>query len=236
MLESTAACGLEAIGAEVVGCRRCPRLVGWREEVAVRPPPRYRGQAYWARPVPGFGDHQASILVAGLAPAANGGNRTGRVFTGDRSGEWLFAALWRAGLASQAASIAAGDALRLQHVYISALVKCAPPANRPRPDERDSCAPYLGREIAALTKLRVIVALGAFAWDGILRILGRSGATLPSPRPRFGHASHLLVGDLHLLGCFHPSQQNTFTGRLTATMMDCVLQTAKRLAGIGGVE
>lgn len=216
---------LAQINAQIVGCTRCPRLVRWREEAARHPPRRYAGEAYWARPLPGFGDPEGRILIVGLAPAAHGGNRTGRIFTGDQSGDFLFAALHRVGLASQATSRRPGDGLRLHDAYIGAVNRCAPPANRPTPAERDKCLPYLAGEIVALARLQVIVALGAFAWDGALRALATHGYG-GRPRSRFGHAAEILVGPYRLIGSFHPSQQNTFTGRLTAAMLDEVLGRA----------
>ena len=180
--------------------------------------------------MPGFGDAQAQLLIVGLAPAAHGGNRTGRIFTGDASGDFLFAALHRAGLASQPTSRSVDDGLRLSNAYIAAVNRCAPPANRPTPGERDNCLPYLVAEIAVLPRLRVIVALGAFAWDGALRALAARGHTC-RPRPAFGHGAEVEVGPYRLIGCFHVSQQNTFTGRLTPPMLDVVLQRARQLAG-----
>ncbi len=220
---------LDRIEEDIVACRRCPRLVAWREAVALAPPARYAGQRYWARPVPGFGDPGARMLLVGLAPAAHGGNRTGRVFTGDRSGDWLFAALWRAGLANQPASIAAGDGLRLHDAYIAAVVRCAPPQNKPTPEERDTCLPYLVRELRVLRRVRVLVCLGAFGWDGALRALAASGH-LARPRPRFGHLAEAAVGPYTLVGCYHPSQQNTFTGKLTASMLDQAFRRARELS------
>jgi len=220
---------LAALNDLIVACARCPRLVWWREEAARHPPRRFAGQPYWARPLPGFGDPAASILVVGLAPAAHGGNRTGRIFTGDQSGDFLFAALHRAGLANQPASTHRDDGLRLAGVYIGAVNRCAPPANRPTPAERDNCLPYLATEVAALGRLRVIVCLGAFAWDGALRALAGLGQTV-RPRPAFGHATEAAVGDYLLIGCFHPSQQNTFTGRLTPAMLDEILGRAAAAA------
>ena len=181
--------------------------------------------------MPGFGDPQARILLLGLAPAAHGGNRTGRVFTGDRSGDWLFAALHRAGLANQPVSIRAGDGLRLADAYIAAAVRCAPPQNAPTPGERDRCLPYLERELGLLAHVRVIVVLGGFAYAVAWRVLGASGRPLPSPRPRFGHGLEVQTGDVTIVGCYHPSQQNTFTGRLTEPMLDAVLGRARELAG-----
>ena len=219
---------LERIRGEVVACRLCPRLVEWREQVAREKVARFADQEYWGRPVPGWGDPGAAILILGLAPAAHGGNRTGRIFTGDRSGDFLFASLHRTGFANQPTSVAVDDGLQLDHVYIGAVNRCAPPANKPTPEERDNCLPYLEREIATLERLRVIVALGAFAWDGALRALAELGH-LTRPRPRFGHLAEARVGPLILLGCFHPSQQNTFTGKLTEAMLDEVFERAREL-------
>jgi uracil-DNA glycosylase family 4 len=222
---------LARLAAEVESCTLCPRLVAWREAVAADPPRRHQGETYWARPLPGFGDPDARLLVVGLAPAAHGGNRTGRIFTGDRSGDWLFAALHRAGYANQPTSEHPGDGLRLAGAYVAAVVRCAPPANKPAPAERDNCLPYLVRELRLLTGVRAIVALGSFAWDGALAALRRAGMEVPRPKPRFGHGAEAQVGPYTLLGCFHPSQQNTFTGRLTEPMMDAVFQRARALAG-----
>jgi uracil-DNA glycosylase family 4 len=210
---------------EIVSCRACPRLVAWREQVARDKRAAFRDETYWGRPVPGFGDRSARILVLGLAPAAHGANRTGRVFTGDRSGEFLFRALHRAGLANQPMSVAAGDGLELTGVWITAPVKCAPPENKPSPDERAACAPFLTRELALLTELRVVVCLGAFGYEAACRHLG------VARRPRFGHGVEVPLDDgLTLLCSFHPSQQNTFTGRLTEEMLDAVLARAVVLA------
>jgi uracil-DNA glycosylase len=227
---------IEQVTAEVVACRLCPRLVAWREAVAADPPPRYRGERYWAKPIPGFGDPAAGVLVVGLAPAAHGGNRTGRVFTGDRSGDWLFRALHRAGFASQPQSTHAGDGLELHGCYVAAVVRCAPPANKPAPGERDACLGYLVREIHQLAGLRVIVALGSFAWDGALRALRAGGWAPPAPRPVFGHGAEAVIpqrqgrAGVVLLGCYHPSQQNTFTGKLTEPALDAVFDRARALA------
>jgi uracil-DNA glycosylase len=218
---------LAALEREVISCRRCPRLVAWREEVARVKRAAFADQEYWGRPVPGFGDPDARILVLGLAPAAHGGNRTGRIFTGDRSGDWLFAALWRAGLANQPESRHRGDGLRLEGCYVAAAVRCAPPANRPLPTERDNCLPYLDRELRLLHRLHVIVCLGAFAWDAALRGLAALGVSPPRPRPRFAHGASACLDDWTVLGSYHPSQQNTFTGRLTETMLDGVFERAK---------
>jgi uracil-DNA glycosylase family 4 len=224
---------LASLSAEVVACRRCPRLVEWREEAAANPPARFRGQRYWARPLPGWGDPTAAILLVGLAPAAHGGNRTGRLFTGDRSGDFLFAALHRVGLVNQPASVDREDGLTARGVYIAPVVRCAPPANKPLPEERNACQPFLAREITLLPELRVIVALGAFAWDGALRALDGPGLSLgrPAGRPAFGHGAEVTLGGLTLLGTYHPSQQNTFTGRLTPEMLDRVIVRARQLAG-----
>ena len=223
-----------ALRREVTSCKRCPRLVEWRERSAAEPPRRYRGQPYWARPLPGFGDPSASIVIVGLAPAAHGGNRTGRIFTGDRSGDWLFAALHRAGLANQPTSVSADDGLRLRGAYVTAVNRCPPPQNRPTTEERDNCLPYLVRELRMLRAGRVIVALGSFAWAGSLLALAGQGAEIHRPRPRFGHGAEVEVEarrrSWRLLGCFHPSQQNTFTGRLTEPMMDTVFARARELA------
>jgi uracil-DNA glycosylase len=219
-----------------VSCTRCPRLVEWREQSAADPPRRYRGEKYWARPLPGFGDPKARIVIIGLAPAAHGGNRTGRIFTGDRSGDWLFAALHRAGLANQATSVSVDDGLRLRGAYITAVNRCPPPQNRPTTEERDNCLPYLARELRLLSSGRVLVALGSFAWAGALLALSQLRMELPRPRPRFAHAAEAEIGtgeeSRWLLGCFHPSQQNTFTGKLTEPMMDAVFSRARRLAAV----
>lgn len=225
---------LPALDAAVSHCRACPGLVAWREQVAATKRAAFRDQTYWGRPVPGFGALSARIAVLGLAPAAHGGNRTGRVFTGDRSGDVLFAALHRAGLANQPTSVAADDGLRLIDTRVVAAVRCAPPANKPTPAERDTCAPWLHREFELLRpSLRVVVALGAFAWAAwwptSTRVYGRRP---PTPRPAFGHGAHWSggAGAPDLLGCYHVSQQNTFTGRLTPAMLDEVFAEAKRLA------
>jgi uracil-DNA glycosylase len=222
---------LPALAKEVTTCRRCPRLVEWREAVAADPPKRYRGERYWARPLPGFGDPRAAIAIVGLAPAAHGGNRTGRIFTGDRSGDWLFAALHRAGLANQPTSVSADDGLRLEGAYVTAVNRCPPPGNRPTTEERDNCLPYLTRELCLLGQARVLVPLGAYAWAGSLLALADLGVELPRPRPRFGHGAEAEVGPYRMVGCFHPSQQNTFTGKLTEPMMDAVFARAQELAG-----
>jgi uracil-DNA glycosylase family 4 len=205
-------------------------LVAWREEVAATKRAAYAREEYWGRPLPGFGDGDAAVIVLGLAPAAHGGNRTGRIFTGDRSGDWLFAALWRAGFANQPASVSRDDGLTLRGCFVTAAVRCAPPANRPAPSERDNCLPYLAGELGLLRAARVIVCLGGFAWDAALRVLRDAGEQLPRPRPRFGHGAEAEVGRFVLLGCYHVSQQNTFTGRLTEPMLDEVFSRARRLA------
>jgi uracil-DNA glycosylase family 4 len=221
-----------ALAARIAGCRSCPRLVTWREQVAREKRAAFRDETYWGRPVPGFGDLGARILLLGLAPAAHGANRTGRMFTGDRSGDFLYAALHRAGLASQPTSVAAGDGLELRGCFITAAVRCAPPANKPLPAERDNCAYWLEEELALVPDRRVVVCLGAFAWEAALRSPAVIGGPPPKPRPTFGHGAEWGP----LLGCFHPSQQNTFTGRLTPAMMDDVFERAKELAAgpVGG--
>jgi len=220
-----AAAALAEIESRVVRCRRCPRLVEWRERVAREKRAAYVGEEYWGRPLPGFGDPQARVYVLGLAPAAHGGNRTGRIFTGDRSGDFLFAALHRAGFASQPTSERRGDGLELRDAFIAAAVRCAPPANRPLTSERENCLPYAAEELAVLPSARVVLCLGGFAWDAAARLVELH------PRPRFGHGAEARAPDGRaLLGCFHPSQQNTFTGRLTPTMMDDVLRRARELA------
>ena len=218
--------GLAELREEIESCRACPRLVDWREQVAREKRRAFADQKYWGRPVAGFGDPGAGIFILGLAPAAHGANRTGRVFTGDRSGDFLFAGLFRAGLANQPQSFARDDGLALHDVFVGAAVRCAPPANKPTPAERDTCLPYAQRELA-LVDPRVIVCLGAFAWDAALRLAGPP----PRPRPKFGHgAEHRLDDGRVLLGCFHVSQQNTFTGTLTEAMFDTVFERAKELA------
>jgi uracil-DNA glycosylase family 4 len=222
---------LSALEQEIVVCRRCPRLVAWREEVARVKIARFADEEYWGRPVPGFGDPGARVLIVGLAPAAHGGNRTGRIFTGDRSGDFLFASLQRTGFANRAESIRRGDGLRLRDLWLAAVNRCAPPANRPTPAERDACLPYLVRELEALERVRTIVALGDFAWDGALRALKAHGH-IERPRPKFGHGAEAEIGPYTLLGTYHPSQQNTFTGKLTPGMLDAVFERARALARI----
>jgi uracil-DNA glycosylase family 4 len=216
---------LRRLNQELVACRRCPRLVEWRERVAREKRAAFRDQTYWGRPVPGFGDPAARLLVLGLAPAAHGGNRTGRIFTGDRSGDWLFGSLHRTGFANQPHSVARDDGLALRDCYVTAPVKCAPPDNKPLPLERANCAPWLDRELELVPTIRVVVALGAYAWDAALRHLGPV-----RPKPRFGHgAEAALPGRRTLLGSYHVSQQNTNTGRLTEAMLDRVFLRAREL-------
>jgi uracil-DNA glycosylase family 4 len=221
---------LEALEREVVACRRCPRLVQWREQVARERRAAFASEEYWGRPLPGFGDPGARVLILGLAPAAHGGNRTGRIFTGDRSGDWLFASLWRTGFANQPTSVARDDGLTLRDCFIAAAVRCAPPANRPLPAERDNCLPYLVRELTLLERLGAIVCLGGFAWEVAFRALAALGIATPKPRPRFAHGAFVELDGWTLLGCYHPSQQNTFTGRLTEDMIDAVMAKARELA------
>ena len=214
---------LKELSEEITNCRRCERLVAWREEAAAHPPKRYRGETYWARPVPGFGDPEAAIVLVGLAPAAHGANRTGRMFTGDRSGEWLYAALHRAGLANKPHSESRDDDLRLNG---------APPANKPNIVERDTCQRFLERELPLLENAKVLLALGQFGWDAALRTIRALGYDPPRPKPRFGHGAEAELGPYTLLGSFHPSQQNTFTGKLTEPMLDAVMARAKELADL----
>jgi uracil-DNA glycosylase family 4 len=220
---------LAALEAELTGCRRCPRLVAWREQVAAEKRAAFRDETYWGRPVPGLGDPRARLVLLGLAPAAHGANRTGRMFTGDRSGDFLFAALHRAGYANRAHSVHRGDGLELRDCFITAAVRCAPPQNKPLPAERDNCARWLAQELPLLEHARVILCLGAFGWEAGLRALPLFGATAPRPRPPFAHGAERAAGRVTLLGCFHPSQQNTFTGRLTPAMLDAVLDRAREL-------
>jgi uracil-DNA glycosylase family 4 len=225
---------IEALHAELEGCRRCPRLVDWRERVARERRAAFADERYWGRPLPGFGDARATLLILGLAPAAHGANRTGRMFTGDRSGDFLFASLWRCGYANQPHSEHSGDGLQLRGAWVTAGVRCAPPGNRPTPGERENCLPWSVRELALLTRIRVVVCLGAFAWDVGLRLRAASAdppRRPPRPRPRFGHGVEDHGEPYRLLGCYHPSQQNTFTGKLTAAMMDAVFERARALAG-----
>ena len=216
---------LERVTQEVVNCFKCPRLVAWREQVGRQKRAAYANAEYWARPVPGFGDPDAKLLIVGLAPAAHGGNRTGRIFTGDRSGDWLFGALHRAGFANQPTSVSRDDGLHLRGAYIAACVRCAPPDNKPTPQERDTCLPYLARELNLLTRVEVIVCLGKFAYDGASRLLGLK------QRPAFGHGVEARAPNgLTLVCSFHPSQQNTFTGKLTVPMFDAIFARVRELA------
>ncbi|MDX6698863.1 MAG: uracil-DNA glycosylase [Solirubrobacteraceae bacterium] len=221
---------LAEVEARVTRCRRCPRLVEWRELVAREKRASFADQEYWGRPVPGFGDPHARVLVYGLAPAAHGGNRTGRVFTGDRSGDWLFASMYRTGFANQPASVAPDDGLELQGAWVTAAVRCAPPANKPLPRERDNCLPWSVAELELIPTIHVIVCLGSFAWDAALRLVTALGEPVPRPRPRFGHLAETRIGRFTLVGSFHPSQQNTFTGKLTEPMLDAVFLRARELA------
>jgi uracil-DNA glycosylase family 4 len=230
MSRQTREAALAELAAEVHVCRLCPRLVAWREAQAADPPRRYRGEEYWAKPLDGFGDPAARVVVVGLAPAAHGGNRTGRIFTGDRSGDWLFAALHRAGYANRPVSERRGDGLRLRDAYVTAVNRCPPPGNRPTPKERDNCLPYLERELELLQRSKVLVALGSFAWDGALRAVRALGGDVARPKPRFGHGAESPAGRWVLLGCYHPSQQNTFTGKLTESMIDDVFARARELS------
>ncbi|MEU4198281.1 uracil-DNA glycosylase [Kribbella sp. NPDC026611] len=232
-----AAADLGELEARVSVCRACPRLVEWREDVAASKRKSFADQPYWGRPIPGWGAPDPRILIAGLAPAANGGNRTGRVFTGDRSGDWLFASLYRVGLANQPTSEHAGDGLHLTATRMIAAVRCAPPANKPTPAERDTCAPWYNHELAlALPTTRAIVCLGKYGYDALLVALAALGAEVPRPRPKFGHAVEHQIqtpyGEVVVLGSYHPSQQNTFTGKLTEDMLDAVLHRAKTIAGL----
>jgi len=232
---AAAASDLATLDASASVCRACPRLVSWREEVAVLRRAAYADQRYWGRPVPGFGPADAAIAVLGLAPAAHGGNRTGRIFTGDRSGDWLFAALHRAGLANQPTSVHAGDGLELRATRVVASVRCAPPANKPTPAERATCRPWLVRELALLRPtLRVVVVLGGFGWQALWSAVEPAGlGPAPRPRPAFGHGARVRLGGITVLGCYHVSQQNTFTGRVTEQMLDAVFGEARDLASGG---
>ena len=221
---------LATLAVEIAACRACPRLVAWREQVAREKRAAYRDESYWGRPVPGFGDAHARIVIVGLAPGAHGANRTGRIFTGDRSGDFLFAALHRAGLASQPTSVGRDDGLVLHGVFVTMPVRCAPPDNRPAPDEIARCAPWLDRELGLLPRARVWLALGGLAWDAVLAHASRVHGTEASPRPRFGHGAEVRLGRRTLLASYHVSQQNTQTGRLTPAMFDAVVARAKSLA------
>src|SRR5499425_3168664 len=221
---------LARLNARIVRCRRCPRLVAHREAAAAAPPPRYAGQRYWARPLPGFGDPRARLLLVGLAPAANGGNRTGRMFTGDRSGDWLFDALWETGFANRPTSEHRDDGLRLLDAYITAAVRCAPPFNKPTLGEISRCEPYLLTELRLLARVRVVVGLGRIGWQAYLRGRRALGAPRERPAPRFGHGAITRFADgTTLLATYHPSQQNTFTGKLTRPMLRGIFETARRL-------
>jgi uracil-DNA glycosylase family 4 len=231
---------MDALQDRITRCRACPRLVAWREEVARERRASFRDEEYWGRPVPAFGDPRARVLILGLAPAAHGANRTGRMFTGDRSGDWLYRALHRAGFANQPTSAARDDGLQLRGAYVTAAVRCAPPANKPTPAERDACRPWLDAELDLLRALRVVVALGSFAWAQALGVFAARGHTIPTPRPHFGHGSEARLGmaglsgrrssAIVLMGSYHPSQQNTFTGKLTEAMFDAVWSRARDLA------
>lgn len=228
---------LELLDEQVSECRACPRLVAWREQVAAEKRAAFRDQTYWGRPVPGFGPADASLLIVGLAPAAHGANRTGRMFTGDRSGDFLYAALHAVGLANQPTSVSADDGLQLYGTRITAPVHCAPPDNKPTPAERDTCGRWLDAELALLAPtLRAVVVLGAFGWQSLLPVLGANGWTVPRPRPKFGHGASVDLtgpaGSLHMFGSYHVSQQNTFTGKLTPPMLEDVLRAAGRAAGL----
>jgi len=228
--------GLDDLDARISVCRACPRLVTWRELVATEKRKAFADEPYWGRPIPGWGDEHPSVLVVGLAPAAHGGNRTGRIFTGDRSGDWLFASLHRVGLARLPTSVRAGDGQALIGTRMLAAVRCAPPDNKPTVEERDRCAPWMDAEVAhVLPDLRVAVALGGFAWQALFATLARLGEPVPRPRPRFTHGAEAQVGGLLVLASFHPSQQNTFTGRLTEPMLDRVLGRAAATAGLGPI-
>jgi uracil-DNA glycosylase family 4 len=219
---------LRQLQQTVTACRKCPRLVRWRQAVAKEPPRRYQGQKYWAKPLPGFGDRAAQLLIVGLAPAAHGGNRTGRMFTGDRSGDWLYGALHTAGFANQPESVHRDDGLQLTGCYITAAVRCAPPENKPSRIEFERCRPYLVKEIELFKSVRVVIVLGKIAFDSFLAAYQESGGIVPKPRPRFGHgASIVLSNGLILICSYHPSQQNTFTGKLTQPMFDSIFEKAK---------
>jgi uracil-DNA glycosylase family 4 len=221
---------LERLEARIVRCRRCPRLVLHREAAGATPPRRYAGERYWARPLPGFGDPNARLLLVGLAPAANGGNRTGRMFTGDRSGDWLFEALHHAGFANQPTSVDSSDGLKLIDAYITATIRCAPPGNKPLPEEIEACRPYLLEELRLLDRVRVVVGLGRIGWEAYLRARKQTGAAPPLVKPVFAHGSVTPLSDgTTLLASFHPSQQNTFTGKLTRPMLRAIFTTARKL-------
>ncbi len=221
---------IKQLNRTIIRCKKCPRLVRWRAQVAKEPPRRYRGETYWARPLPGFGDSKARLLIVGLAPAAHGGNRTGRIFTGDRSGDWLYETLHACGFSNQPTSIRPADGLKLKSCYITAAVRCAPPYNKPLREEFDNCRPYLAREIKLLKGVRVVVALGKIAFDSFLKAYQESGHSVPRPRPQFRHGGSVALGNgLTLLASYHPSQQNTFTGKLTREMLHEVFRKAKEV-------
>lgn len=222
-----------ALAQSIHACRRCPRLNAWRAETAANPPRRFRGQKFWQKPVSGFGDPRARIIVVGLAPAANGGNRTGRVFTGDPSGDWLYASLYRTGFANQPTSVSVDDGLEVTDIWVTAAVKCAPPQNRPLVSERDNCLPWFERELELLENATLFVALGQFAWDAVIRSVRKLGGEIPRPKPKFGHGALTTVGRWGMLGSFHPSQRNTFTGRLTEPMTDEIFGRARELVDRG---
>ncbi len=221
---------LQQLMRTVIGCAKCPRLVRWRGQVAKNPPRRYQGERYWGRPLPGFGGSKAHLLIVGLAPAAHGGNRTGRIFTGDRSGDWLYDALYAFGFSNQPTSVHRDDGLRLRDCYITAAVRCAPPVNKPAKEEFENCRPYLVQELKLLKSVRVVVALGKIAFDSFLKAYQENGGSLPKPRPQFRHGGAAPLGsDLTLLASYHPSQRNTFTGKLTRRMFHAVFKVARDL-------
>ena len=221
---------LQQLMRTVIGCAKCPRLVRWRGQVAKNPPRRYQGERYWGRPLPGFGGSKAHLLIVGLAPAAHGGNRTGRIFTGDRSGDWLYDALYAFGFSNQPTSVHRDDGLRLRDCYITAAVRCAPPVNKPAKEEFENCRPYLVQELKLLKSVRVVVALGKIAFDSFLKAYQEKGGSLPKPRPQFRHGGAASLGnDLTLLASYHPSQRNTFTGKLTRRMFHAVFKAARDL-------
>lgn len=221
---------MEGVAAEITACRACPRLVAWREQVAQEKRASFRDEVYWGRAVPGFGDLAARVLVLGLAPAAHGANRTGRVFTGDRSGDWLFGAMYRAGFANQPNSTDRNDGLMMRGAFVTAAVRCAPPANAPTREERNACLPYFVRELSLLKSVTVIVTLGAFAYEALWSMLRADGVALPRPRPKFAHGIEVVTDRATIIGCFHPSQQNTFTGKLTEPMIDAIFARARELS------
>lgn len=224
---------IKQLNRTIVRCRKCPRLVRWREQVGEKPPRRYQGQSYWAKPLPGFGDSKARLFIVGLAPAAHGGNRTGRIFTGDQSGNWLYEALYKFGFSNQVTSVRRNDGLKLKDCYITAAVRCAPPANKPERVEFERCRPYLVQELGLLKNIRVVLALGKIAFDSFLKAHQENGGTVPKPRPQFRHGGSVeLRPDLTLIASYHPSQQNTFTGKLTREMFHEVFNTARKLLAV----